>query len=199
MQKSLRGLSCRISALLIIALFTSCGKSDESILPVVHKHLQRHPDMQVEDIYKLVYQAAMGNDHSVTDTAAARFNLLMEFDEVLADSSEPLVEPLSPDGRIVRINLRPYKAGQGDVNLLYFAMIRSSHFLRPSSERLDTWLDEIVEESEYGTIPVDKGTLKTYFAQKRADGFPAVEHSETYETLYAPSYRVVMSELVPAL
>ena len=38
-------------------------------------HLQRYPRMQLEDIYKLLHQAALGPEHAVQDAAIARARL----------------------------------------------------------------------------------------------------------------------------
>ncbi|MEK6651010.1 MAG: hypothetical protein AABY75_08535 [Bacteroidota bacterium] len=175
----------------------ACSRSDNSILPVLKEHMRRHPDMQAEDIYKLAHQAAMGNGHLFTDTAGVRLYLLNEFDEVSADSSEPMIETLSPDGAVVRLNLRPYKARGGDTDRLFQAMLSSADRIHQDPELLERWWQEIVAESEFGTIPADKTTLRELFASMKAAGFPPRHHSETYEAAYAPAYRVLLRELVP--
>lgn len=185
-------------ALIVGTVFwTACSRSDDSILPILKEHLRRYPDMQAEDIYKLVHQAAMGNGHLFTDTVGVRLYLLSELDEVAADSSEPMVETLSPDGAVVRLNLRAYKARGGDADLLYQAMRRSADRFHQDPAQLEHWWQEILAESEYGTIPVDKTTLRELFDSMRAAEFPPRHHSETYEAAYAPAYRVLLRELVP--
>ena len=161
--------------------------------------MQRYPDMEADDIYKLVHQAAMGNGHLFTDTASVRLYLLNEFDEVLPDTTEPLIEPLSPDGRVVRMNLRPFKARGGDPEQLFEAMLRSSERFKQDPAALENWWTEIMGESEYGTIPSDRTTLQQLFDRMKADGFPPQHHSETYEAAYRPAYRVLLRGLVPAV
>lgn len=192
-RQFLRGL------FVFLLVLVGCAKSDESFLPVLMEHLKRHPDMRVEDVYKLVHHGAMGNDHLFHDTAGIRLYLLEEMDEVPADSSEPLTERLTPDGSLVRLNLRPYKAFGGDVDRLIESMIRTSTLVRPRPDKFEKWWNEIMDEAEYGTIPIDRTTLRTYFEAKKEQGFPAVHHSEEYEASYAPAYRVLLNELVPAV
>ncbi len=190
---------CRVSIVVVTLLLGGCSKDGDTILPVLKQHLQRYPDMQADDIYKLAHQAAMGNGHMFTDTTAARLWLLSEMDEIVADTTEPLVEQVSPDWITVRVNLRPYKARGGDVEKLFQSMLRSAQQFRQDPASLERWGREIIDESEFGTIPVDKTTLREFFDEMKAAGYPAKHHSETYETLYSPSYRVLMRELVPAV
>lgn len=196
-----RRLGCFIPPFVLLGaiLLIGCSRNDDSILPVLKQHLQRYPDMQADDIYKLVHHAAMGNGHMFTDTAAARLWLLSEMDEISADTTEPLIEQVSPDGVIVRVNLRPYKARGGDIETLYRSMLRSAGLFRQDPAQLERWGREIIDESEFGTIPVDKTTLREFFDQMKSAGYPAKHHSETYEKLYAPSYRVLMRDLIPAV
>ena len=189
----------RLTIIPIVLVLWGCSRGDDSILPVLKQHMQRHPDMRAEDIYKMVHHAAMGNAHLFSDTAAARLWLLNEFDEIQGDTAEPLIEPVSPDGSIVRVNLRPYKARGGDIDRLFDSMVQSAGRIHQDAAALDRWLQEVLDESEFGTIPVDKTTLREFFDAMKAEGYPAKHHSETYETLYAPSYRVLMRELVPAV
>lgn len=189
----------RLSIIVVALLWGGCSKGADSILPVLKQHLQRYPDMQADDIYKLVHHAAMGNGHMFTDTAAARLWLLSEMDEISADTTEPLIEQVSPDGVIVRVNLRPYKAHGGDVETLFRSMLNSAGRFRQDPGQLERWGQEIIDESEFGTIPVDKTELRQFFGEMKAAGYPAKHHSETYEKLYAPAYRVLMRDLVPAV
>lgn len=182
-----------------VLVSAGCSRSTDSILPVLKQHLQRHPDMEAEDIYKLVHQAAMGNGHLFTDTAGAKLYLLNEMDEVEADTTEPMIEPLSPDGQIVRLNLRPFKARAGDAEQLFDAMVRSANTFEQRPSSLERWWQEILEEVAYGTIPSDRTTLQELFDRMKAEGFPPVHHSETYESEYRPAYRVLLRELAEGL
>ena len=74
---------------------------------ILQDHLARYPKMQARDVYKLLHQAAMGSEHAVTDIASARAWLERELAEIGPGPAEPLVDPISPDGQIARIHLRP--------------------------------------------------------------------------------------------
>src|SRR3954454_8185237 len=78
------------------------------ISQLLSSHLQRYPRMQLEDIYKLLHQAAMGPEHAVQDPALARARLLEEMQQLTSSPADPLVDPISPDGRLARVHLRAY-------------------------------------------------------------------------------------------
>ena len=179
-----------------VSLLGGCGaKQGEGIVPIVQAQLRQCPAMQIEDVYKLVHQAAFGNGHLITDEAAARAYLLSELESVKADAAEPLVEPLSPDGSVVRINLRPFKARGVDPQLLGDAMLASARSLHPQPESFDRWWQEIVDAASRRRISFDPAALRSFGATKKAEGYPAIHHSAEYESRYHPAYRVVTREL----
>lgn len=46
--------------------------------PIALEHCSRYPGLQVEDLYKLVHQAALGSEHAVKDIEVARQWLMRE-------------------------------------------------------------------------------------------------------------------------
>ncbi len=191
-----RPLCCVLSVSLLLG---GCAGSSDAILPTVTAQLRAHPGMQVEDVYKLVHQAAFGNGHLMTDAASDRAYLLTELASVTADASEPMIEPLSPDGSVIRVNLRPFKARDGDPQQLLDAMAASAQRFRPQPDLFERWWQEIVDGAGRGAIPLDPAALREFAAARKADGYPAIHHSAAYEARYHPAYRVVLRELVPAL
>ena len=80
-------------------------------------HRQRYPMLRAQDIYKLVHQGVFGPGHIIASAAAARRTLEGEMtalkgkdQELKAKGQNPdeeLIEPIDPDERLVRVNLRP--------------------------------------------------------------------------------------------
>ena len=98
-------------------------------------HLARYPAMQFADVYKLLYQAAMGNGHLV-ETGGARAMLLAELAEAGAGGDEPLFDPISPDGRLGRIHLGPFRQAGFPVEDLVAAFVGSATSWPPSPDQL---------------------------------------------------------------
>jgi hypothetical protein len=157
--------------------------------------VRRYPEMQPEDVYKFVHQAAFGNGHLMTDEATDRQYLVAELASVAAEDKEPLVDPVTPDGSIVRVNLRPFKARGLDVTKLGDAMIASAKRIQPDRTSFERWWAEVVQASSRRVLPFDAVALQAFASTKQFEGYPAVHHSAVYASRYFPAYRVVLREL----
>lgn len=173
--------------------FNSCTSEEPAFQKVVAAQLQRYPAMQVEDLYKLVFQAAMGNEHLMTDSAAVHGYLIHEMESIQASSEEPLLEEISPDGEVVRLNLRPFKAQNGDHQELFSAMMQTAHAFQKSPERMEQYWRDLEQMAKSGAIAFDAAAMQSFFREMREKGFPAVHHSAVYEEKYAPAYRVILN------
>ncbi len=152
-----------------------------------------HPAATVQDYYKLAHQGILGSEHAIRDTAAVRAWMTREVAElpgrrVPQPETQREVEPLPPDGRYVRVHLRPYLARGGDPGVLVAAFIRTAN-----APRGDTAQFRCAELALAGVGVEAAG----YFAARRRAGFPAVHHSPAYEAAHGPAYRVVRRALVP--
>ena len=70
-------------------------------------HNRRYPHCGVEDLYKLLHQAAMGSEHAAPEESIARSWLEQELSQLGPGPAEPIVDPIRPDGEVVRVHLRP--------------------------------------------------------------------------------------------
>jgi hypothetical protein len=59
-------------------------------------------------VYKLLHQAAMGSEHAAPEEALARAWLDRELSQMGPGPAEGVVDPISPDGEVVRVHLRPF-------------------------------------------------------------------------------------------
>jgi len=161
---------------------------------IIKDHYFRYPLMQVQDLYKLIYQAAMGSEHAITDEDSAWARLEQEVVKLNKDVRAPELEDLSPDGRIVRVNLRPYLLSGGDIERLFKAFMQTSKEFQGDERNLDryaTWAMALVEVNE---ISLSQGEFAEFFEQRRRGGHSAVHHSAVYKGAYQPAYRIVAQE-----
>jgi len=173
-------------------LLIACAHEPPSIRKIFAKQLQRYPAMQTEDLYKLVFQATMGNEHLMTDSAAVHDYLIHELASIQASAAEPLLEEISPDGEVVRLNLRPFKARQGDHRVLFRAIMQTARAFQKSPQRLEQYWRDLEQMAKSGAIAFDATAMQSFFREMREQGFPAVHHSTVYEEKYAPAYRVLL-------
>ena len=167
---------------------------------VLEVHTARYPEMEPDDLYKLLHQAALGSEHAVGDRGAARLWLSREIESLHPSDSEtsgePLTEPLSPDGRIVRVNLRPFLARGGDPEALLDAFVRTGEQYRGDKATLDHYCQIAIQLASERRLPFSPTELEARFAELEGQGYPAVHHTSRYNDAYRPAYRVVLRELL---
>lgn len=158
---------------------------------ILASHLTRYPAMQVQDIYKLLHQAALGSEHAVLDPGTARRYLERELVEMGEGTCEPLLDTISPNGHLARINLRPYVQAGKETQALLKAFVRTANEWRGSVENLRAYGKAAAQRSELECWPIRRVEIETFFAKMEEKSFPAVHHSDIYADLYRPAYRVV--------
>jgi hypothetical protein len=163
----------------------------EALKRVVLIHVQRYPELRPQDLYKLIYQGAMGSEHAVQNVSEARAWLDNEVKGLRKGPEEPAIDPIAPDGRIVRINLRPYLGEGGDLKRLFRAFIQTAAKFMGRSDLFQRGIYCAEEMAVAGELPFSADILKSFLAKRKAEGFPAVHHSDIYRQSYRPAYRVV--------
>ena len=97
---------------------------------ILREHFARYPSMQIQDVYKLIHQAALGSEHAISRSESARKWMERELAEMGEGSDEPAVDPISEDGQIVRVHLGPFVAQGGNPETLLDAFIRTANEYR---------------------------------------------------------------------
>jgi hypothetical protein len=152
--------------------------------------------LQVQDLYKLVYQGALGSEHAVTDASQTRVWLVREVNGLTEGPQEPVIEQISADGQVVRVNLRPYVTRGGDLEALLDGFIRTALEYKGTVAQLRRYWYYAQQMAEEGTLGLAGNELKSFFVQMEARGFPTMHHSQAYKRAYRPAYRVVARELL---
>lgn len=177
----------------------SCTSEKPAFHKAVDEQARRYPAMQIEDWYKLVFQATMGNEHLMTDSAAVHGYLIHELENIQDSSEEPLLEEISPDGEVVRLNLRPFKRQNGNHQELFRAMMQTAHAFPKSLERLEQYCRDLEQMAKSGVMAFDATAMQSFFREMREKDFPAVHHSAVYAEKYAPAYRVILKKYAPRM
>jgi hypothetical protein len=158
---------------------------------ILANQVNRYPLMEARDLYKLAHQAALGSEHAQTDRAGVRRWLERELIEMGPGPAEPLIDPISAGGGIVRLHLRPFVAEEGDPAILLDAFVRTAREFRGSVETLRRYLRYAVKIDLAGDLPFTVDEMVHFFAHMETLGFPAAHHSEQFGHAYHPAYRVI--------
>jgi hypothetical protein len=159
---------------------------------ILRSHLTRYPAMQIQDVYKLIHQAALGNEHAAPDPESARKWTEREIAEMGDGPSEPVVDPISADGEIVRVHLRPFVSRGGSLEKLVEAFIRTANEHRGEIALLESFWATAIRMGIFPAADMDE-----FIQSVKAENYPAVHHSAEYRNAYHPSYRVVSQKHPP--
>lgn len=155
---------------------------------ILRDHLSRYPAMQIQDVYKLLHQAALGSEHAVSNSESARKWLTRELAEMGEGPTEPLFDPISPGGEIARVHLRPFIGAGHNPDVLLDAFICTANEYHGNVRQFEKFWQAVETTAIF---PIDK--TNEFFQSMKAQNFPAVHHSPEFEQLYRPAYRVVAS------
>lgn len=154
----------------------------------------RYPKMKIEDLGKFFYIGKMGNSHMLEDIDLAKRKLSFELLSVIAGNDEPLFEEISPDGEMVKLNLRPYKERNGTSDLLLAAMAETAEIFEPDKDEYLKICDELLEMTKEKELPFTQKAVKEFIKNVKDDLKP-IHHSKEFEEEYKPAYRVIKKSI----
>jgi len=166
---------------------------------IILAHLKRYPLMEVQDLYKLVYQAALGAEHAAMTQDAVHNYLMQELSGLVEGPTEPPVDPISPDGRILRVHLRPLIQSGNDPLKLSRAIWESAQAYHGTAAVLTQYWQAARQLAQVGDIPISPAELDRYFSDRQGTDFPPVHHSAGYRKAYRPAYRIILKEYIKAI
>jgi hypothetical protein len=162
----------------------------QGLLQLLDTHVTRYPALALQDVYKLLYQGILGSEHLMAEPEAFTTRLLAELAAVSPTADEPLYEPVRADGRLFRVNLRPFKACGGDPDRLSDACLEAAkaRWDRPNDLRA-AWA--AVAAACQGGRWAHLREAAAFSTWLDAQGYPAVHHSPRYREAYRPAYRLI--------
>lgn len=159
------------------------------------EHYKKFPLLQIEDIFKYVYQSAFGCEHLVSDKMLAIEYIKREFSEAKgAENTE--VECL--DGEYSRVPIALLRNG---ISAESFGKIfcLSAKKEPQGKENLLLKLKEARELIANGELPFSLCEFDKKVALWKEAGYEAVHHSDVFRSEYEPHYRVISNRFVPFL
>ncbi len=155
-------------------------------------HLCARPHMQVQDIYKLIYQSSMGLGHLLTDSNSVLDRLKSEMEQDWPSAAaEPLTEDITLRHPMVRVNLRSFVLAKLPPEMLYTAMLETQKRMVPNPMLLKMIWGEYLFLEVHQSLPGHRPGLCAYAQCIQNADFPVQHHSPVYREKYSPSYRIV--------
>lgn len=165
----------------------------DELYVVLRRQYAQYPLMQMQDIYKLLYQNEFGCGYSVTDPTLTWIQLFKQWNDCGPESKdEQLVEDIG--NNFHRNNLRPAKKLLASPEAVHDGYVLSVNLMQGNIVGLVEKLLSLPGFFKQEAIDYSGEQLKTFLDDCSARGFPALPHSGIYKETYQPAYRVVNSE-----
>lgn len=192
-------IRCLLCAILMITFAGQPARSQEesevsrwSVKKLVEFQQRHHPNLRAQDVWKLFYQATFGVEHILSDSsevAAYLLNELAPIDSVVA--GELLIERISLENDLVRVNLRPFRDLNLSSPLLVKAMFQSARETIPDTMLFYRLWNEFSALVRFGLLKFPLADLKVWDEKVGGGTIEAVHHSTEYVSSNRPAYRVV--------
>lgn len=163
----------------------SLGKVAE----LVAFHKKMRPEMRARDAYKLLFQGVYGVGHLMGPEVWDFLQREAKSLDVKEQPGELLMESVSVDGSVVRVNLRPFIAKDYPLIQLMEAM-RNSETKGKPSDFLELW-DTFAELVWSGQLGFDQEETDDVNKRLQRDKPQPMHHTQQYRDSYHPAYRVV--------
>ncbi len=155
---------------------------------ILEKQFGRYKKIQVQDVYKLLYQGVFGPEHFICEKT--RQNMYEEFEKAKPEKGL-MFEKVSPIFEIYRVNIRAYKACNGKKEDL-FSMFQESANLKTGNQKVFQILwnnfKKINDENDYFSYEEIEAFEKKYSIPEQ---LPVLHHSKNYRKANKPSYIII--------
>lgn len=159
------------------------------IKEAIKLHINRYPESETDDIFKLLYQSVFGCDHFVISKERATERIISEASGEIPER-EDFIEDIG--GNYSRIYLNCIEKGISPETLAAIFELSSKE-----EKGIIKELEKGLEEA-YEIIGRNDDFKKAAFSWKKA-GYPSIHHSDRYKAAYKPAYRVVSNKIIPFL
>ncbi len=157
--------------------------------------LKTYPQLQIEDIFKFLYQSAFGCEHLLPEPEAAAEFIRKEA-AGMKEENGAVVEPL--DGSYCRVSLAYIRQGLRPETLAKLLCLSAVHELDGKAALLEK-LEIAKALVSDGLLPLTLPEFLDAVAKWETRGFAPLHHSETFRQTYRPAYRLIHTQYVSFL
>jgi hypothetical protein len=157
---------------------------------ILEQEYRLFPEAAPQDYYKLVYQSVFGAGHLVKDPSMFEAFLMQEMSGLEGDRNMPLVQDITMDQPLYRLNLAPsVHLGIKPGTICEYCITGINRFAITLNELfpqiVDIALQFVIDHCSA------KEEIEKFRNQLIINQFPLVHHSQPYRTQYTPHYRII--------
>jgi len=165
--------------------------NEKNFIQLLVNHFIKYPKMQIQDMYKLIYQNEFAGGHIIAKEEDSLNSLINELNYVEPVSTERF-EDIS--NGLLRLNLAAIKESDIGVSTVnkFFVITANSNNGRKNvfEDKLAVFLKCCKEN----ILPFDADKVYDFIIYQKENGYLHTRHSEEYRKTYKPSYRVIKNE-----
>jgi len=159
------------------------------------QQLNRYPEMEIQDVFKFLYQSCYGCEHLVSDRERVNKHIREE------SAVERMVkdEPVTPlDGAFSRVDLCWIDQGLSPETMGKLFCLSAGSCVGGKTA-LEEKLAAVTALVCEGSTPYQTEDFRKEVQKWREAEYPAVRHSEKFRSMYFPAYRVIANRYIPYL
>lgn len=168
-------------------------KNQENSMSLLLKHCKEFPEMQIQDVFKFLYQSTFGCEHFVASLNKTTDMIKEEYKLIKGGKATGIV---ALDGQYSRVPLSVLDSG---ISAETFGKLFAASSKKEKGDLsvLSEKLMQVRKLIREGALPFDEKDFEEAAERWKSEGFPAVHHSEIFRREYNPSYRVIANEYLP--
>ncbi|MDF2685394.1 MAG: hypothetical protein K0S55_575 [Clostridia bacterium] len=166
---------------------------NKSIINLLIKHYKKYPQIQLQDMIKLIYQNEFAGGHLVKNETES-LKLIKE--EVLSAAQQKVSFSIFENigNGLFRLNLTSLKNSSIDLNTINRFFIYTANSFKGSVQSFEKKLEIFKQCCKDGLLPYSLEETEAYLQTYKNQGYPPVSHSKIYKDAYLPAYRIVKKE-----
>ena len=180
--------------ILLLLLIINIESKFDMDLSILLEQIKNHPNQTLQDVYKSCYQDEYGPGHLISNESSAINSLLQEINTIEKDYTPiTLFEQTGIYGNYLRVDLTLVRDGVIPFFVLFRALTISATIGgQKSDENWSTIWSEIVEEVKKAELKFEnfEEDLTNLDRISKSED-KVVHHSEMYENIYHPHYRII--------
>jgi hypothetical protein len=158
-------------------------------------HYQTYPKIQMQDVFKFLYQSSFGCEHLVSSLDKTIDYISKEYENFQRDEK---IKIDRLDGNYSRVYLSYLNEGL-NADTLGKLFIQSAKKEEKGLEKLLEKIEVAKELVLEGMLPFKQVEFDKAIEEWKANGYKAIHHSNEFREAYKPAYRVISNDFIPFL
>ncbi len=155
------------------------------------EQFSKYPKLQIQDIFKFIYQSAFGCEHMVASLEKATDYIKQEYNNGITQNE---VEEL--DGDYCRVPLSYIDKGLKieTFGKLFYLSAKKEEAGQANLLKKIAVAQKLIKENK---LPFHIEDFNKEVEKWKAQGYPAIHHSEVFRQKYTPAYRLISKKYIP--